>query len=253
MDRCIIIGGGASLREDWSKPIKDQKIWEYLKNEFTIGLNRSYYWFTPSMQMFFDYELYINDYNNLKNLNLVVGHDYGHLHKELNYLKLPLLNNTYLIKNSSLFHDTQSWKKGFYSGAMCGGMALSFAIALGFKEIYLLGYDYKDTNGKTHWFEDEISDINERVNREYKWRGVGFRKNRRGTILYKSSFYNAIPPDSIYDKFKPKNAKIYNVNPDSLINSFEKINKDEFYLKLNSKVEKIDINSIKIILNNKLC
>jgi len=123
-----------------------------------------------------------------------------------------------------------------------GIWSLTLAIALGFKEIYLLGYDCCEINGQTHFYQSVV-DLTKTtpiyikgklVDNRLHYRGVGKLKNGK----YKTSTYNI--KKHLNEKwFAPfeaerKTIKIYNVSPDSAIKVFEKINYEEFYNKIQS-------------------
>jgi hypothetical protein len=64
-------------------------------------------------------------------------------------------NNTNLVVLNRIRQRTISLdtKIGIYPGNNSGYGALMLAIALGFKKIFLLGYDMKISNGRTHFHE----------------------------------------------------------------------------------------------------
>jgi hypothetical protein len=148
--------------------------------------------------------------------------------------------NTILLPNSGIYHGKKSLKEGVYTKQLIGIWALTLAIALGFKEIYLLGYDCKEINGQTHFYQGVI-DLNKTTpiyvkgklkDNRLHFRGVG--KNPQGN--YKTSTYNNENKHLNKKWFAPfkqeNNIKIYNVSPDSSIDVFPKISYDEFYSKV---------------------
>ena len=151
--------------------------------------------------------------------------------------------NTLLLPHSGKYFGKESFKKGFYSRHLIGLFALSIAINLGFKEIYLLGYDCCEINGQTHFYQG-VADLNAHTDlyikgqlkhKRFEFFGVG--KDPKGK--YKTSTYNK--PDLINKKwFKPfmieKDVKIFNVSPDSVLTLFPKLTYEEFYKKIDTNI-----------------
>ena len=160
-DIAIICGSGNTVSIGM-----DFGIFDELQNHFTFGLNYWYkYAFDPDIITFLDWQFYNDNYEDLREKNIIVGR-YRH---EL----LEKHENTYLVPTSHIFHGKDSWNVynnvclqcrhefkddyskpkrkqcpkcqsleiydyGFYCHKLSGTFALSLAISLGFKEIYLL-------------------------------------------------------------------------------------------------------------------
>ena len=236
----ILCGSGNSIpflnsqymRTDCGLPLKLEQI---IKHNYSIGLN---FWFQFGCKTTFclsgDFQFYEDNKEKLKNLPLIIAS----ADPQLKNQKVSRIHdNTILLPNAGIYFGKDSWEKGFYTKQLIGIYAITIAIALGFTEIYLLGYDCIEINGQTHFYQgvanlDEYKDIyvdGKLKNQRYQFRGVG--KNREGT--YKTSTYNYIK--HINNKwFAPfdaelKKLKIYNVSINSVISTFPKISYDAFF------------------------
>lgn len=216
-----------------------------LNRNYSIGMNYFYKYggkttFTTSS----DWQFYLDNKNTLALLDLIVCVKHGQLLKEV-------WDNTVLLPFTHKYYGVDSWSKGFYSSHLVSLFSLTLAIALGFKEIYLLGSDCCEVNGKTHFYQDVVD-----LKRKSKasparpqFRGVGKQGGN-----YNSSPYNNVK--ELNEKwFKPylseKDVKIYNVSPESKISIFPKIDYEEFYKRVeNNKVYQPDaLTEIKNTIN----
>jgi len=265
-NRAIIIGGGFSIRENrWHLPISDLPIWKSLKNEFTIGTNFVFHWFTPTVLMYSDYQFYGSQKKYLKQIPLILGkQDSAYIRNKDIVLddNVLLLKECEKIVKSSWRESTpcrqrhywgkDAWIKGFYCSQLIGIKALNLAIALDYDEIYLLGMDAcADSEGRTHFYSDtEIG--------QYTWQGEmnsGVGKHKRGG--YKTSNYNRI--DELnkfwYQPFEEelkRSIKIYNVSVDSKIETFPKITYKEFYKRILTTWCHVDHNQIRNEIKKRL-
>lgn len=250
---CIIVASGNSVPFDndlykstgMGLPKQLENI---IKNNFSIGLNYFFqYGCKTNILSFVDGKFYIDNKAELSNIELIVGKD----SKNLQTIIHP---NTYLIPSSDYLFINDIWDIkskiciqcktkyskddntkvcnackqrlfhiGCYNGHLVSMFALTLAINLGFKEIYLLGYDCNEINGKTHFYQDLITDFK-------FFRGVGKQNN-----VYRTCTYNDV--NKINTKwFAPykdiKDVQIFNVSPNSVINVFPKITYKEFYDKV---------------------
>jgi len=231
LDRIVIIGAGNSIR-----PELKNGLWNKLGNEITFALNDVIYFFEPTIPIFVDWYWYKARAKKLEEYDLVIGkwdikigsrfHECDEVGK--NIILLQPSNNEY--------QGIKSWKNGFYSGVLCGCFALTLAICLGFKEIYLLGYDFGEINGKTHFYQKE--DLKDQKIGIIKEKGsvdrCGIGKDKKGN--YRTGVYN----NNAIKYFEPykevsKEIKIFNVSVNSRINIFPKITYEEFYQKLKNK------------------
>ena len=216
----------------------DMRLEELIRGNYSIGLNYFWKYGCPStFYSFSDWQYYEDNHKALKSLSLIIGsydpslkcHKRDRTHE-----------NTILLKNSGIYNGKESIEKGVFAKQLIGIWALSLAIALGFKEIYLLGYDCKEINGQTHFYQGVV-DLNKStpiylkgklVDNRKHFRGVGKEENGK----YKTSTYEI--KKHLNEKwFAPfqaerKTIKIYNVSPESAIKVFEKLNYDEFYAKI---------------------
>lgn len=122
--------------------------------------------------------------------------------------KLPLIITCSRPHSSKWLKNTILINQNF---RLSGILALYIGIKLEVKEIYLLGFDYSKQNNRTHFYQGDI-----------KHRGIG-----------QDQYYNRGFENRDFDKFKNTKTKIYNVSPNSKINSFSKINYAKFFKKLN--------------------
>ena len=211
------------------------KLEHIIKNNYSIGLN---FWFQFGCKTTFicsgNFQFYEDNIESLKKLPLIMASDDPNL-KNRNISRIH--DNTILLPNAGIYFGKDSWKEGFYTKQLIGIYAITVAIALGFTEIYLLGYDCIEVNGQTHFYQG-VANLNEYkdiyVNgtlkdQRYKFRGVG--KTPENT--YKTSTYNSVK--NLNNKwFAPfhaerKKLKIYNVSINSVINTFPKISYDAFF------------------------
>jgi len=221
--RIIICASGNSVSEGLEKGLED-----YLQYEYSIGLNM-WYKFGPetTFTTWIDWEWYRDNLDDIKNLPLLIGK----IDPSLSNRKL-IQDNTITLKPSHKYHGKNSWEHGFYKTSLVGYFALTLSIALNFKEIYLLGYDGKEIDGKTHFYQDKV-DLQERTKgRQLKYRGIGKRKTDTKEF-YKTSYYNN-GGKKFHDWFLPykqelDKIKIVNVSSESIITTFPKINYDEFF------------------------
>lgn len=232
-DRCIIIGSGNSIRRgDYKTRTADLPIWNLIKDEYTIGINWSKNYFDSTILLYTDYQFWQQEKESLEKLPLVISSQDGFYGKELNkpFKQIYKFKNIYLLPFNSTYAGFDSWKKGFYSRKLSGLFAISLAINLGFKEIYLLGMDCCAIDNRTHFYQGDsnagIKNINNIIST-----GVGLDSNGQ----YKTSIYNNKNINSNYEPFLNEDINIYNVSPESKITIFQKINysKFEFLLKTN--------------------
>jgi hypothetical protein len=129
--KCFILAGGPSLIGfDFSQ----------LRGQFTIGINRvcEIYW--PTLIYLADPSILLNRVKNFrKNSNIII---------------LDLINGDY----DDCYYVLSSGEHGYphtlahiYGGILSSYGALNLAIALGFSDINLLGYDFQYQDGKSHF------------------------------------------------------------------------------------------------------
>ena len=237
----IICGSGNSIEflssrynHNGFKHGLEPKLEQIIKSNYAIGLN---FWFKYGCETTFncsgDYQFYLDNLKELKKVPMIIASEDPQLKND----KISRIHdNTILLKHSGIYNGLDSWKLGFFSRQLIGIFSLSIAIALGFKNIYLLGMDAKEINGQTHFYQG-IVNLEEHTNvyikgqlkdKRFKFRGIG--KNPKGD--YKTSTYNY--PNMINKKwYKPflqeKDVKIFNVSTESAITLFQKLTYEEFY------------------------
>jgi len=232
----IIIGGGISIQEGISLGLKD-----IIKDKFVITCNASCYHFNSTLTTCMDIKFYkgrldgininLDHVNKLKSLPLIVS-AYRDEIKEIIY------PNTIMVRESNKYSH-EPLKNGFYTHCLTGIFSLSLvAYLMDYNGIiYLLGMDWSKRTpeeiknkqiAKTHYYED------------IKHKGIGISKR-----------YETNKPDKIYAPFlNEKNLKIYNVSPNSNINSFEKIDYNKMFGLLNK--EKINQEELRKEIKQKL-
>jgi len=147
--RCFILGGGPSLRGF------DYRL---LKGEFTIGTNKTFMVFDPTI----NYSMDLRFYDWLRADNNDNSYDKGVMrtrwaeYKGIKVFPKPVRSFVFSddispinrIKERTISFDLQ---KGIYLGNNSGFGAMMLAVALGANPIYLLGMDMKVSGDKTHW------------------------------------------------------------------------------------------------------
>jgi len=241
-NRAIIVGGGASIRQNlWKVPICKLPVWANIKDEFTIGTNWAFKYFDPTILMYSDYQFYATEKENMKNIPLILGKQDGAYNREDG---VKLEDNTLLLKECETktylkygelkeglhpyYWGKDAWSKGWFTSQLIGIKALNLAIAMDYDEIFLLGFDATDINGHTHFYDDTSTG-------HYTWNnqthsGVG--KDDRG--YYRTGNYNKIEELNNYwfAPFKQEinnGISIYNVSLNSKIDTFPKIRYDTFF------------------------
>jgi hypothetical protein len=147
--RCFILAGGPSLLDfDFS----------VLKDELTIGINKTFTQFSSTINFsmdkrFYNYVTGITKHPKLEGLPQLWNKYAG-----LKVFVLPSNNkkvykNVYLVKRKISSGISFNLNEGIISKSNSGFGAIMLAIALGANPIYLLGYDMKTTEDKTHWHE----------------------------------------------------------------------------------------------------
>lgn len=145
--RCFILGGGPSLF-DFDFIV--------LKDELTIGINKTFIQFSPTLnysmdKRFYDYVTGKYKHPELEGLPQLWDKYEGLKVFQLSSNNKKVYNNVYLVKRKISANISFDLNEGIISKSNSGLSALMLAIALGANPIYLLGYDMKITEDKTHW------------------------------------------------------------------------------------------------------
>lgn len=147
---CFLIGGGPSLKDfDFN----------LIKNELTIGVNKSFTKFPTTVNYAMDARFYdmVTDAQDTKRKELHSQWlDYKGIKVFLRRsLKFKFDNNVYIINNLSKKALSLNLDEGIWGGNNSGFGALMLAIGLGATRIGLLGYDLKvqkkQKGIETHW------------------------------------------------------------------------------------------------------
>jgi len=224
--RCVIVGSGNSLTEAFEK-----KVSKLLQNEVVFTINEEFRFFDSTLTTLVDWTFYKCRYNLLKSHPMIVGRWDSHIGAKDRVTKeyyCERLSQLILLPSCSKYVGQDSWKKGFFTGVLAGLFTLTFTIALGFEEIMLCGFDGKSINGKTHHYEGQFG-FGHFIDDEGKPRtGMG-KKNG----VYNTGVFNKDRKrfnKDFWDVYKPEleRIKIYNVSPESTIDTFPKISYDEF-------------------------
>jgi len=202
MEKCFIIAGGPSLEGfDFSA----------LDSYFTIAINRCFMYFNPSCMYMMDIKFFrwvsSPKYDPVMNRKWIEFPGKKYLLGPARKRKFDLKGATIVprLESKTLSFDLG---KGIYPGNNSGFGALMLAIALGFKEIYLLGYDMKCSENKIHWHE-----------------GYSGQKVDRLDTRLKNKFI--LPFIDFRSIIKDNNIKVYNCNLDSGLEVFPKLSIEE--------------------------
>jgi len=196
--KCFLLGGGPSLKGfDYN----------FLSGQLTIGINRTFEVFEPTLlycmdARFYDWVVFGEPgkgvdlerkkrWNSLLSLKVFLGTK-GKKYKE----------GVVTVRRRTEQTISLDLKKGIYGGTNSGFGALMLAIALGAKEIYLLGYDFKVEEKDTHWHNG------------YGWLSKKKQENVLKTYI------------KIFERFAPTidrmGIKVINLNPDSALRCFRR-------------------------------
>ena len=150
-DRVFIVGGGPSIAGfDLTR----------LKDEITIGINKAFFYFNPNIIFSMDRRFWrwieqAGGENGFTPEMQRKFQDYSHGYKVwttvYNFLFTPDIMRIPSVGEKYWGTDLQT---GLGHGNNSGYAALNLASLLGFKEIYLLGYDMKGVQGKQKWFHE---------------------------------------------------------------------------------------------------
>jgi len=165
---CYIIGGGPSLEEHWPWLLPR------LKGQLTIGINRAYEMFEPTiifgMDPTFIRHLQMGKYGNLA----LQKWRESRAHKVwlLTY-KTKVAENVRILKCIGGYALARQafplrMEEGIGHGKNSGYAALNLAACLGANPIYLLGYDMKKDGDKSHWHDGHPKPMPDHVPETFK-------------------------------------------------------------------------------------
>lgn len=228
--RAVLIGSGASLQEGI-----DKDLWDKIRNEDTWSCNSIYKImpYLPKKEVWVDRDFTNHELDNLQ--KLWESNQVELITKSYNKIKYLTKYITQYDSSREVqdYHGRQAIEKNMiYYGAMgfCGQFAISVAVARGYNEIFLLGYDFGSPsldNRNTHVFQDKILELNIMAS------GAG----RPEVYLDKTQGgkpFRHIEDWGIY--LREANLKIWNVSMISNLNFYEKITYEKmFSLLIDSK------------------
>lgn len=232
---CLILGSGNSVSDGINIGLSN-----YLENNVSFGINEAVRLFDLTAFVWGDWCAYADRFDLYSEANLVIGRFDMHIGRKIEGARYcPKHNSLLLLKGSGKYYGKEGLEKGLYSAVLTGAFTLNLAICLGFQEIYLLGMDNREINGKTHFY-DGIDGAGQFKDFEGKdTSGVG--KNERGE--YRTSFYNN-DDASINALWKPfaqeKDVSIFNVSPQSRISVFPKIDYPEMFKRLDINKNRVN-------------
>jgi len=199
----ILLGGGRSVLRGIEKGL-----WDKIRNKCVWSLNFAFLFmpFVPVKQVWVDTSVWEKCKDDILKLHSkgcdLVCRNYGGYEDYPFIKKYDVEEIDYKINEHTLFVG----RCGFV-----GVFALSLAIHLGYTTIYLLGYDFGAPNvreTKTHWYQ-ELSQINAGA---YGKSGMYFEPH----------------------EFLEEDADIYNVSPNSNIESFLRITYPHFFERISA-------------------
>ena len=206
----------------------------YLEREIVFSLNDNIKFVDSTVAVFGDWTAYRDRFKMYSEHPLTIGRFDMHIGKHIEgATPCPKHDSLILLQGSGKYNGDEGLTKGLYSPVLTGAFALNLAIQLGFKQIYLLGFDNCEVNGSTHWYDHdkEAGHFNNYEGKPYT--GVGKDTNNN----YKTNFYNNddIRINDLWEPFKAEfdKVKIYNVSLPSRITVFDKIGYCSFIKILN--------------------
>lgn len=218
-EKCILLGGGNSKGEE----IKNG-LFEKIKDKACI-ISLNYAWqemnYLPDVQIFSDQHFWSKEEQEIviekgQRTNVFHGKMTA-LRKQGVHLVYRNMGHKRIIEGAERWYATREWgvPNALYYGScgLVGVFALSWACK-NFKEIYLLGFDLTEVNGKTHSYQDVIKTSSY---------GVG---NKELMTTYQKNLGD-------WKKFLDiKDVMIYNISQISKIECFTKLSWNEFYRRL---------------------
>ncbi len=189
--RCFCVGGGPSLRGfDWSK----------LQGELTIGINRAFQHFDPTIIFSMDARLWNWIEKGIFGASARSRFiNYPGIKLWLNAANAPFPPDIHTLRCPGTSTFTASMVDGLGGGCNSGFGALNLAVNLGASPIYLLGYDMKGgKDGQQAWYHD------------------GYPVKQAGSVYEKFLTF--------FDRFAMEansRSEVINLNPDSALKAFD--------------------------------
>lgn len=212
----------------------------YLEGNVCFSLNDNIQFVDSTIAVFGDWTCYADRFELFKNHSLVIGRFDMHIGRKIEGAReCPKHEGLILLQGSGKYHGAEGLSKGLYSGVLTGAFTLNLAIRLGFKEIFLCGFDNREINGLTHWYQT-IEGAGKFFNYEGQpYTGVG--KDENGN--YRTSFYNNEDAsiNALWEPFtQEKDVSIFNVSPLSRITTFPKMTYEEMFKRLDINKNRVN-------------
>lgn len=221
MTRVILIGGGSSLKEGIS-----HGLWDHIASEKVWSCNYGYRTmpYLPSREIWVDVSFYKHNIEELQKLCEQGVSLYTKEHRFYAGIKEHITQYGSTRESKNYFGKDGINKNLIYYGRMglSGMFALSLAVAEGYTEIYLLGYDFGNTNlqdKQTHFYQDTLKNV-------YST-GVGRPEVYR---MPNNTIKREVEDFKVY--LRESDVKIYNCSLQSNISYFEKISYPQFFERL---------------------
>ena len=214
-NQCIIIGGGASIKEGITLSLKEK-----IQDKFVLGINFAFHFFQPTCTLFLDNKVWSG--HLMGNSNTYC--DSEHIKKirqepliitsTMAKIK-PIPDNVIVLKKADKYTREQSKICGFYVGHLTGVFAIGVASYLMnySGEIFLLGFDWTKSNAG-----EQIPTTHFYSSKEIRHKGMGM-----------TNYYNKHDSKKVFEMFLQNHPKIYNVSPNSNIDYFEKIDYNKMF------------------------
>jgi hypothetical protein len=161
MTRVILLGGGASLKEGIQKDL-----WNKISKETVWSCNYAYRTmpYLPSKQIWVDISFYKNNIEEMQKLWEQKVPLVTRAHKSYAGITEHITQYNSTRVATQYYGKEAITKNLIYYGRMglSGMFALSLAVAEGYDEIYLLGYDFGNVslqNKQTHFYQDELKHV----------------------------------------------------------------------------------------------
>lgn len=221
-DTCIILGAGNSIQTGINL-----NLFNYLKDQVVFSLNDMFQLYKGTAIIVNDWTFYRDRFEKLKGQSLIIARSDAKYGTE----ECPILDNTILIPSDAKYYGKTSIENGCYTGVLAGLYTLSLVIGLGFKNIYLLGMDCCETNGKTHVYQGNHNIGILKDEAKIFRTGIGKNSlNRYNTRVFDKSDEEL---NKLWVPFlQEQDINIYNVSKVSRIDIFKKINYKTFFTHL---------------------
>ncbi len=262
--QCIILGSGTSVNQGINLGLFDK-----IRDKFTINIHYMHELFGATFLSFVDpVSFYKTNLPKLTDLPLIIG-------RHATEIEDIRLNNTILLPYSPIY--SRDLNPGVYSEWLGGLWTLSLAIyLLDIGEIFCLGFDagcgvskgnaslttIRLGKNSTEIPVEDITNSPEKIcnetniikqdNKIYRPITHCYQDNINHIGVGRIKFYYATDKiNKVFEVYKPETKiKIYNVSPDSRINTFEKIDYNTMFSKLNN--ETVDQDELRLHIKNLL-